>query len=369
MKVLLCSPFETGDCKNKGGIAVWTKNIMDYSYTQADNVEITLLPYNRSIYIHNKLNPIIRIWRGITDYLRLIRITKQKLKSEQFDVLHLSSSALISIIRDYIVMRMAKRFGVKGVIHFHCGRIPGMAAANNWRWKVLKRVVTNASATIVLDNESYKTLHNYGFDNVFQIPNPLSDNISERALKLSKETERISKRLLYVGHVIPTKGVYELVEACAGISNVDLFLVGLVKPEVEAELKEIVRNRAGDWCHLIGEKSHDEVLQEMAKCDVFVFPSYTEGFPNVIIEAMACGCPIIASAVGAIPEMLGVEDTYQSGVVVQPKDVDGLKSEILNLIDNNSAKKELSLRAQKRVKDMYAIDSVWKKIVKVWYVN
>ena len=121
MKVLLCSPFETGDCKNKGGIAVWTKNIMDYSYTQADNVEITLLPYNRSIYIHNKLNPVIRIWRGITDYLRLIRITKQKLKSEQFDVLHLSSSALISIIRDYIVMRMAKRFGVKGVIHFHCG--------------------------------------------------------------------------------------------------------------------------------------------------------------------------------------------------------------------------------------------------------
>lgn len=369
MKVLLCSPFETGDCKNKGGIAVWTKNIMDYCSTQSDNVEITLLPYNRSIYIHNKLNPVIRIWRGITDYLRLIRITKQKIKSEHFDVLHLSSSALISIIRDYIVMRMAKRFGLRGVIHFHCGRIPGMAAANNWRWKVLKRVVKTASATVVLDEESYNVLADNGFKNIHKIPNPLSEYVMHRAEQLSVENRRIPGRLLFVGHVIPTKGVYELVKACSKLSDVDLYLLGLVKPEVEAELKAIMENREGDWCHLIGEKSHDEVLQEMSMCDMFVFPSYTEGFPNVIIEAMACGCPIIASAVGAIPEMLGVGDTYQSGVVVQPKDVDGLKSEILNLIDNNSVKKELSLRAQKRVKDMYAIDSVWKRIIKVWYAN
>ena len=366
MKVLLCSPFETGDCKNKGGIAVWTKNIMDYCSAQSDDVEITLLPYNRSIYIHNKLNPLIRIFKGITDYLRLIRITRQRLKEEKFDVLHLSSSALMSIIRDYIVMRMAKRFGVKGVIHFHCGRIPGMAIANNWRWKVLKRAVKNASATIVLDNESYKTLLDNGFDNVYQIPNPLSDNIAERALELSKETARIPDRLLYVGHVIPTKGVYELVEACSKLPDVELYLLGLVKPEVEADLKTIIANRAGDWCHLIGEKSHDEVLQEMAKCDVFVFPSYTEGFPNVIIEAMACGCPIIASSVGAIPEMLGADEETQSGILVKPKDVDGLKNEIVRILDNETAKTELSLKAQKRVKEKYAIDSVWRKILKVW---
>lgn len=366
MKVLLCSPFETGDCKNKGGIAVWTKNIMDYCAAQSTEVEITLLPYNRSIYIHNRLNPITRIFKGVTDYLRLIRITRQYLKREKFDVLHLSSSALISIIRDYIVMRMAKRNGVKGVIHFHCGRIPGMAASNNWRWKVLKRVVKNAAATIVLDEESYQTLKNNGFENVSKIPNPLSEYVMQQADKFTLSNVRQPRRLLFVGHLIPTKGVYELVKACTQIPDINLYLLGLVKPDVEAELKAIINEKPGEWCHLIGEKSHEEVLQEMSLCDMFVFPSYTEGFPNVIIEAMACGCPIIASSVGAIPEMLCQTDTDRAGLLINPKDVEGLKQEILNLIDNDKYKSKLSKLAKNRVKEMYAIDSVWRKINKVW---
>ena len=70
----------------------------------------------------------------------------------------------------------------------------------------------------------------------------------------------------------------------------------------------------------------------LSASDVFVLPSYTEGFPNVIIEAMAMGKPIIATSVGAIPEMLD----EGCGVVVPPKDADSLQKALQKVCNFDS---------------------------------
>jgi glycosyltransferase involved in cell wall biosynthesis len=59
---------------------------------------------------------------------------------------------------------------------------------------------------------------------------------------------------------------------------------------------------------------------------IFVLPTYTEGFPNVILECMASGCPIITTPVGAIPDMLQFGSTQACGACVDVKDVQGLKN-------------------------------------------
>lgn len=367
MKVLLCSPYESEIKENAGGIAVWTKNIVDYYHAiNPDGVDIEVLPYNRTIYVHDGLNRFVRAYKGVLDYLNLIRRTRKRIREEHFDVLHLSSSALWSIIRDYIVMRMARRHGVAGVIHFHCGRIPGLAAANNWRWRILKQVVKIANATIVLDETSHTVLSDRGYERVYKVPNPLSQDMCDKISQLAPTISRIPHRILFVGHVLPSKGAYELVRACASISDIEVRLLGRVEPQVEDDLRQIAAAKHTDWLHLLGEKPHEEVLEEMLACDLFVFPSYTEGFPNVIIEAMACHCPIVATSVGAIPEMLGVENGVEAGVLIAPKDVQAVNDAIVSLLDDEQRKRVMADAAVLRVKSNYAVASVWDELVHVW---
>ena len=366
MKVLLCSPYEPVIKENAGGIAMWAKHIMDFYRSTDDGITVEVLPYNRSIYVHNGLNAFVRLYKGATDYLGLMWQTRKRIKQEHFDVLHLCSRALLSIIRDYIVMKMARRNGVAGVMHFHCGRIPKLAAEDGWRWKILKKAVKAASATVVLDEESYRVLRSNGFGNVYKIANPLSCEMLDNIDRLGREILRVPRRLLYVGHVIPTKGVYELVEACTAIPDVELRLLGRVEDGVKGDLERMASAKSGEWMKLLGEKGHDDVLREMLSCDLFVFPSYTEGFPNVILEAMACGAPIITTGVGAIPEILDEGTDSPCGVIVPVKDVKALKEAIGDLICDSLMKKNLIEIAREKVKSMYSVPIVWENLIETW---
>ena len=69
------------------------------------------------------------------------------------------------------------------------------------------------------------------------------------------------------------------------------------------------------------KKGHDDAMRMLANAEIFVLPSHTEGFPNAVLEAMALAKAIIASRVGAIPEMLADE----CGLLIEAKDVSGLK--------------------------------------------
>ena len=363
MKVLLCSPYEPVIKENAGGIAVWAKHLMDYYADVKSDVIVEVLPYNRSIYVHEGLNRFVRVYKGAQDYLGLMWQTYRRIKQGQFKVLHLCSSALLSIIRDYFVMRMARRNGVAGVLHFHCGRIPKIVKTGGWRWRVLKSAVAESSAVVVLDDESYRVLLEHGFKNVYKIPNPLSDNMLRDIETVGVGVTRVPRRLLFVGHVLPSKGVYELVRACVNVSNIDLHLIGRVEQGVKDELIRIASAKKGNWIKFHGELGHNDVLREMQLCDMFVFPSYTEGFPNVIIEAMACGTPIIASGVGAIPEML---DNGKCGIIIPPQKVTAVRDAVEKLIDDEAAKRNFSSCSKMRVEKEYSISSVWTQLLSVW---
>ncbi|MBR4065389.1 MAG: glycosyltransferase family 4 protein [Bacteroidaceae bacterium] len=366
MKVLLCSPYEPVIKENAGGIAMWAKHIMDYYSKNNSGVSIEVLPYNRSIYVHDGLNAFVRIYKGAKDYLGLIGLTRRRIKEEHFDVLHLCSSALMSIIRDYWVMRMARCNGIAGVLHFHCGRIPRIAASGGWRWNVLKRAVAMANAVVVLDDESFNVLVSHGFKHVYKIPNPLSTEMLLKIETMRPNIQRVPRRLLFVGHVIPSKGVYELVQACSAIPDVELRLIGRVEEKVKCELQQIASVKPVEWMHLLGECGHDDVLREMLECDLFLFPSYTEGFPNVILEAMACRVPIISTGVGAIPEMLECENGEKAGILIPVRDAEALRDAVCGLIDNSQLKSELVHRAYDKVKSVFSISVVWKKLVETW---
>ena len=249
-------------------------------------------------------------------------------------------------------------------MHFHFGRIPELAQQCNWEWKLLQRVVKLADVAVAMDMKSFGALRELGYSNVCYLPNPLSKGIMQQISDEATMANRVENAVSFVGHVIPTKGVYELVEACRSIKNIDLHILGKVAPDVRARMEQIAGQ--GGWLVFEGEVDHHRVIRRMLTTSIFVLPSYTEGFPNVILESMACGCAIVTTPVGAIPEMLNIYSDEPCGLCCEPRNVEGLRSNVQWYLDHPQKAQQYAKRAVKRVNEMYAVEKVWGQLVGVW---
>lgn len=361
MNILFATPYKQGS----GGIVQWAQHIMSHYATAKTGVNIDILAMNDPKGEDPSLNKTLsyRVRYGIRTYSLAIKNLMDMLKKKKYDILHIASSASLSLIKDIIMMCIAKRNGIKVVLHFHFGRIPELARLNNWEWKLLKRAVKISSKTIVLDQQSHKALIDNGLPNVSIISNPLSPNVVH-IINNNKTTKREDNLILFVGHCVKTKGVYELVEACKEIPNVKLILLGTITDNVKEDLINIAESKLN--LNIEGQQPYEYVIKQMMACDIFVLPTYTEGFPNVIIESMACGCPIITTPVGAIPEMLNSDDMGDYGLMVEPKNVGQLKKAIEKMLYDKEFKQNCGANAKKRVFERYNIDIVWTQMVKVW---
>lgn len=147
-------------------------------------------------------------------------------------------------------------------------------------------------------------------------------------LKLSPDRRLI----LFAGRLIREKGVYELAEAFADIAgrypDLDLILAG---EETEKDGLELMLQQQGlrERVTFTGIITHAEIARYMAAADLLVLPTWAEGLPNVVMEAMAAGLPVVATNVGGIPEILidGV-----TGLAVPPRQPARLAEAMLRLL-------------------------------------
>jgi len=367
IKVLLFSPLPPPE----GGIASWSKHILSYYNMIRDqsNIElIHLLSAKKKGRVTDK-RVFSRIWMGIINTYAFLKEMRNAIKKSKPDVVHFTSTASLSLFRDFFIQSIIRKNNAANIIHFHFGRIPQLAVKKNWEWKLLKMVINRSSKSIVIDQKSYETLSSAGFDNIEFLPNPISVSILN-LVEINKASNVIRERgkVLFVGHVVLTKGVYELVEACMGIPNVTLELIGPCEKSVKKDLLSIAKNRDnGEWLVLSGSQKIDFVVKKMMLASVFCLPSYTEGFPNVILESMACGCPIISTNVGAIPEMLNIDESAKKcGICVDPKDVRSLNKYINYYLNDENLAMQYGKAAQERVLSEYNISRVWDMMKTVW---
>ncbi len=358
--VLLISPSPN----LAGGISRWTKHILHYyDNNKSSNVNLELLSVDK-IFIKDKFSFFNRLKRGVLLYTSLIFELKRRIKKKNYDAVHICSSSSISLIKDFLILKLTKKNKLKSILHFRFGRIPELSIQKNWEWNLLCKVVNLSTITVVIDQNSYDTLISCGFKNIQYIPNPISDKVLD-IVEANKNICSISNEIVFVGQIIPSKGIFELIDACKGIPNIRLRMMGVSNDNIE----KILKARAGNdssWLDIIGEIEYEEVIKKMMTAGVFVLPTYTEGFPNVILESMACGCPIIATNVGAIPEMLNGGPEDKSGIVIEPKNVNMLKKAILKMINDREFAKKCGYNAKKRVVELYSMNSVGSKWEQIW---
>ncbi len=143
--------------------------------------------------------------------------------------------------------------------------------------------------------------------------------------------------LVYAGVLVPRKGVHILLDALDHIAaeqpQTHLFIIGQPSnPDYAAELHEqVTKLQLTSRVTFIDHLPQAELAAYMARARAVILPTYSEGLPKVIIEAMLCGTPVIASAVDGIPEI--VQDGVQ-GYLVPPGDVTALVAALRHLFAN-----------------------------------
>jgi glycosyltransferase involved in cell wall biosynthesis len=166
------------------------------------------------------------------------------------------------------------------------------------------------------------------------------------------------KKIIFVGRLIPVKGIPYLLEAmtkvCKKIPDVRLIIVG--EGEEKDRLKALSHQLGIEKSvRFVGTLPHDEIPSCLQRADVFVLPSRSEGFPNVIAEAMSAGLPVVASRTGGIPDIIV---NQENGFLVEAGDTGTMADRIVLLLQDDSLRKTISQNNKLRIRDF-----TWDRIV------
>ena len=155
---------------------------------------------------------------------------------------------------------------------------------------------------------------------------------SEARHKLGINTA--AEAVVFIGRFDIKKGLRELVEAASSLHmqrpNLRVFLVG-EGPDRSSIESSIRANGADNYIQTLPECTFDEVAVWIAAADLVTLPSYMEGCPNVVLEALAAGRPVVATNVGGIPEILDEE----CGRLVPPRDSNALALALASVLDKD----------------------------------
>jgi glycosyltransferase involved in cell wall biosynthesis len=176
-------------------------------------------------------------------------------------------------------------------------------------------------------------------------------------IQVDAEQRRQSQALFYAGVLIPRKGVHHLVSAFAHVAqdfpDARLVIAGREDNKAyAAQLKAQIKQASLDGrVEFVGEVSQVLLAAGMQQANVFVFPSYSEGLPRVVFEAMAAGLPVIASAVSGIPDI--VQDNV-TGFLVSPGDEAALAERIRWALEHPEAARQMGLRGRNFAKRFFS---------------
>lgn len=345
LRVLLISPLPPP----AGGIASWTKQYIEWTEKNSLIVEVvnTAVIGKRA----EKINQKTTIQDEIKRTKDIIKELKDKINEFKPQIIHLNTPCgKLGIIRDFLCAKIAKKNGVKLIVHYRCNIKDQLNNSVIARF-YLRRLSNIADLNLVLNSSSNQYLMQETQNNSIVIANFINEDF---VIDKHKSIRDDIKVISFIGHVQRTKGILEIIDAAKYLPDITFKIAGPVSNEI---------NKIDKPNNLVflGLLSKQEVKKLLLESDVFLFPSYTEGFANVMLEAMANGLPIIATPVGANMDIIESD----GGVIVEVGDSNSI-IEAINDIKSPIERSKMSEWNLKKVKDEYTTNKVMDKLVSIY---
>ena len=363
MKVLLVSP----NPDSTGGIARWTRNVLVGLERECLPLELILLSTTRKRFIHPQMFVLKRIFLGIIFNSNLLFKYHRIIRSNRIEVLHINTSGKFAFIRDLLLLRLARYYNIKTIVHMHFGRIPELFEAGFSLERLLaKEVVFKSDGVIVLDQKTEKCLSEFAprTSAIYLLPNFVDDKI----LNVLSEKVKVWD-LIFAGQLLISKVLREFLASLEAIKKpLDICICGKENMETRTLVAKAIAKNSIHNIRFFGEVNHVRTIELIRESRALVLPSYTEGFPNVIIEAMAQKTIVIATGVGAIPEILNFAGDRPLGLEIILRSSQSISRQV-DFILNESEEfyNDMTLRSFREVESKYTTQVVCSNLYSLWY--
>ena len=343
MKILLLSPLPPPS----GGIARWTERYTAWCKSRAEVTVVNTAVSGQRIQQAGASKCLLdEVCRAI----RILSDTCKAIHKDLFDVMHLNTSCShAGIFRDLLCARQAYKAGISIVVQCHCN-IEDQLGNDCLAQKAFKEILDKSAYVLTLNQPSFAYVKQISKTPVGICPNFL---LREQMAEQHDIHDKL-RTVVYVGDVCTLKGSKEILETAAMMPEVHFRLVGSVAQEI-ADMVYPTN------VTLVGRLEQEDVQKELDAADVFVFPSYSEGFSQALLEAMARGLPIVASNVGANREMIKDE----GGVILDSISADAIVRALYK-IEKQQIRADMSAWNIKKVKMEYDYDVTMYNIMNLY---
>ena len=295
----------------------------------------------------------------------------QLIKKEQVSLVHAHAPFAGSIISSLA----GKLAGVPVIIHAHLQD----ALSSNYFIRSYQNMMNYwtsrkcCDAIIAVSHQVKDALFTEGFDSrkfhVVHNGTPINNQQINKNIRSQLNIPKDIQVVIHIGRLCKSKGQHLLLQAAANLHQLGqeavYFIVGKDLEQDGAYLqylKDLAQELGiNQSVHFLGHRS--DIPQLLALSDLLVLPSYTEGLPLVILEAMAAGLPVIATPVGGIPEVVIHQET---GFLVPVENVQALGNAILRLLQNPLLRNEMGNKGLEMVNKDFSVEKMCEEVFDIY---
>jgi len=304
-------------------------------------------------------------------------------KEEKFDIIHSQSSAGAGVVK-YASLKQPIIVTLHGTIFneiksaLNSKSLKGYALAFYLFIRMLmdksdKLLLNKANKIITVSYQlcnDVKRQYNISEEKLITIPNGIDINkfkpINVDDLREKLKLDLNEKIILSLGKIVKQKGYHLLLKILPDILrnyNVKLVIVGTGSylPDLK---KMAVKLGIKDRVIFTGKVSDNDLPKYYNLADIFAFPTLRiEGLPLVVMEAMACKVPVVASRIGGIPTVI---ENEKDGLLIRPNDLEDLKDKILMLLEDEKFAKRIGKNARNKIIKKFSLDKMVDDTIKVY---
>ena len=259
--------------------------------------------------------------------------------------------AYFAVPAGWVAWLLKKTRGIPYAVYFGGSDIPG---ANPSRYKRIYPFITPLLKTIWRGAE-FRTVCSEELARLGNKADPTSEFIvvpNGVETDRFKPIERVANakvKILFIGRLIPRKGFQRVVQALPKIKELtskpfEIEVVGTGESQTELD-RMAEKLGVSELIHYVGTVPYEKLEKSYQYADIFVLTSLSEGMPAVILEAMGCGLPVVASDVGGNNEL--VEEGV-NGYLIKGDDVEKIARDLAKLIEDDEARKEMGKRSREK---------------------
>lgn len=313
------------------------------------------------VHTHDEGSVLKRVKLFLLAFVKFIRIILLK----DVALIHNHSAMRGSFWRKNVFSTLARMKGIPVILHLHGSEMEKFYySQSSWGKKRITSVLHKANVVMVL-SKSWEVF-------VLKIAPNANVQIVYNYVSLPKINNKPNVNdtvnVLFLGLIGKRKGVYDLIDAVKKVKLVRKNFKVLIGGNGEAESlqKLIAKNSLQEHVIYLGWVSGSAKEEYLCSCDIFILPSYNEGLPMSLLEAMSWGKPVISTRVGGIPEL--IRDN-QDGIIVDAGSVEQISDSLIKLIESEEKRSLFGRSARKRIEEGFSdkvvlpqIDALYQRV-------